>query len=144
MTSWLTHPWFPKSSESRVKLQLLHSPDIRCLQQSCGSRLTREKGKQLSNEFSSNPYTLGRLQRLLPRKDNPRLSITQHLQFLPCVSVNLFLFFDSSFGDFHFLILKYSGILMVFQLHKNRLRIFALLDLYGHDLILESIGKGNY
>lgn len=134
------HPLSHKCSHSSCPARM----DGRCLQQGCGSRLTRDKGKQLSNEFSSEPYTLGHVHHLLLTQDNSRLSITEHLQFLPCVSVNLFLFFNSSFGDFHFLILTYSGILTVFQLHKNQLRIFALLVLYGHDLILESIGEGKY
>lgn len=58
----LIHCWYTVPSilsVTRVKLQLLHSRDSQCLHPGCGSRLTREKGKQLSNESPSDQYTLG-------------------------------------------------------------------------------------
>lgn len=142
VTSWLTHPWFQHPLNHEWGSSSCTAPRSGVCTRAVGAA---NKGERQTAE----PWIL-----LWAMHTGPfyHLLLTGQMQalhhwaspILPCVSVNLFLFFNSSFGDFHFLILKYSDILIVFQLHKNQLRIFALLVLYGHDLILESIGEGKY
>lgn len=116
VTSWLTHPWFPTSSESRAKLQLLHIPSIR-FATGLWERLTREKGKELSNEFPLiHTHWAICITSCSDRKNPgfPSLSISSF-----CLVLANFSFSPAASGTFHFLTLKYSAILTVFQLHKN-------------------------
>lgn len=72
----------------------------------------KEKGKQGTMNYPSNQYTPGYMHHLPPQRKEPLRTSgspplkTDHLQFLLCNCINLFLFLTSSFGDFHFLTLQ--------------------------------------
>lgn len=106
----------------------------------------KENGKQLSNEFSSNQYTLGYMYHLPPQRKEPLRTSgspsleTDYLQFL--LSLIYFSSLLAALWPSIFLSIQVQIVSLMFQLHENQLRTFTLLVLNRHEHILERLGGG--